>query len=492
MIVGLVLAIALWPGKADASLLHLKGGIASGQEYREILWLTGSPVLLTGSVRETITTGRDGSVTHRLTFTNFGNREHGITVARSLTFVSSKEERGKQRITNTRLTSFRETITVGENRYILEDYQLAHSAITDRQPVVAYQSANWTARKTYNVNRNAGRVVVETWGTSVGYQHNWGKTATHKIEGTLSFAGMAGQEDNRQETAWDASFQLSLSESRSRRLEYHLNIPAQISFPGGYIEVGQDTAMLEYSSNLPHLKNGLVIDSRRLQATGSQQLTGLPRQKRLPVPFLRDIQGHWAMEDILSLASLGAFPGIGTYFGPRLPMLRGDFAAALVTVAGLSLPQPPAPQRRGGRAAPEPEQTLFADVPLTDPLYRHFQAVFQAGLMQGTGPGLFSPRQALTRAQAVTVLVRALGLENTVSLAQGNSPFRDDAAIPLWARDAVLVAHRLGLVTGNEQGLLLPNQTLTRAEAAALLSRFIRYLQTEMKKEFRERILHFR
>lgn len=494
LLIGLMLALALGfcSGEAFASMLHLEGGIANEQDYREVFWLTGRPILLTGSVRETITTGRDGSITYRLTYTNLGNQEHKIAVTRTLTFVTTQEPKDNQQISVTRLTSYRETISVDKDRYVLEDYQFAHSAIADRQPVVGYHSANWTARKTYNLNRNAGRVVVETWGSSVGYRHNWGETATHRIDGTVNFTGKVTAGNSQQESSWAGSFQLMLSNNHSRRLEYQPNLPSQISFAGGYLEVRQDTGTLQYTSNLPVLENGLVQDSRRLQSTGSHQLTGLPRQKRLPVPLLRDIQGHWAMEDVLSLASLGAFPGAGAYFGPRLPMLRGDFAAALVAVTGLSLPQPPAAPRRGARAAPEPEQPIFADVPITDTFYRHYQAVFQAGLMQGTGPGLFSPQQALTRAQAITILVRALGLKHTDLATQGQTPFRDDAAIPPWARDAVTVGYRLGLVMGNEDGFVLPNQVLSRAEASALLSRFIRYLQTEMKAEYRERILHFR
>ncbi|MEW6661703.1 MAG: S-layer homology domain-containing protein [Bacillota bacterium] len=490
--VTLALIIGLWPVGASASVLHLEGGIANEQEYREVLWVTGRPILLTGKVKETVTAGKDGSVTYRLTYTNLGNQEHKIAVTRSLTFVASQEQKDNQRISVTRLTSFRETISVDKDRYVLEDYQFAHSAITDQQPVVGYHSANWTARKTYNVNKNAGKAVVETWGSSVGYQHNWGKTVTHRIDGTVNFDGKVTVDKNQHNTNWAGSFQVNLSNSHTRRLAYQPNEPSQISFAGGYLEVRQDTGTLQYNCNLPNLEKGLVKDSRRLQEAGSRQLASLPRQQRLPVPLLRDIQGHWALEDILSLASLEAFPGGGEYFGPRLPMLRGDFAKALVVITGLSLPVPPPAPKGTTRTVPQPEQPVFADVTADDPFYYHYKAVFQAGLMQGTGPGLFSPQQSLTRAQAITIMVRALGLENTAPVTQGKTSFRDDAAIPVWARDAVFVAHRLGLVKGDDYGYVLPNQVMTRAEAAAFLNRFIRYLQTEMKAEYRERILNYR
>lgn len=487
----LLMMFSFLPAPAHAlQLFQLEGGIANEQEYREILFITGEPILITGKVKET-KTERDGTITHRFSFTNLENPEKKVKVSRSLTFVTTTETRQQQTVSVTRLTNYSESITVDKDKYSLIDYQFSHSAITDRQPVVAYTSGNWNARKTYSLNKNAAKIVVETWGNTVGYDQSWGSTDTVRIDGTISFDGKVTVDKTAYDSNWAGAFQENLSHSRARSLSFQENEPTQISFSGGYLESEQETGTLQYTYNLPKLDRGLVVGARRNQGSGAQQLSTLPRQKRLPVALQRDIQGHWAEDDIMKLVGLGAFPAGGEYFGPRLPMLRGDFARALVTITNLKLPEPP-PKPGNTRTPPPPEQSIYADVPIEDPSYRYYQAVTQAGIMQGTGPALFDPDKPLTRAQAITIIIRALGLEGMAPVGSYQTAFLDDRDIPRWARDAVYVGSRIGLVKGDDYGYVLPNQVMSRAEAAAFLSRFIRYLQAEMKAEYRERILNYR
>jgi len=54
----------------------------------------------------------------------------------------------------------------------------------------------------------------------------------------------------------------------------------------------------------------------------------------------------------------------------------------------------------------------------------------------------------------------------------------------------VYAAVEIGLVSGDAYGNLNPNEVLSRAEAAVLMYRFIRYLQSDIKRDYRDRILY--
>nr|WP_277998889.1 S-layer homology domain-containing protein [Moorella sulfitireducens] len=146
---------------------------------------------------------------------------------------------------------------------------------------------------------------------------------------------------------------------------------------------------------------------------------------------------------------------------------------------------------RPGQAEQAPENPIFADVATTDPAYKYYRAVYEAGVMSGTGPGLFGPMKPLTRVEALVIMVRALGLEGLAPAGYVQTSYLDDGDIPAWARASVYVADKIGFNLGDDYGFLRPNEILTRAEAAVFLNRFIHYLQEEMTADYRERVLDF-
>ncbi len=476
---------------AWATVPFYEGGISNEQEYREVLFITGTPIVVSGQPRETTTTGRDGAVTNRITAT-LENKDLRVKVTRSYTYITTKEIKGTQELFNTRVGSFSETITVDKDKFVLAGYQYSGSAITDKQPAVAYTSGSWNSRKTYSVNGTAGQVVVETQGFSVGYQHAWGSTTTRTIDGTVTYDAKITIDKVVTPVKWTGTYRVNSSHNRGRHLAFLPTEPAQISFEGSYIDTAQSTGTMNYTYNMPRLDRGLVVGTARNQGNAAQQLTTLPTQKRLPVKTLRDMNGHWASEDVQRLVSLEVLEVPGEYFGPRLPMTRGEFATALVKAMQMPLPQPPPPPKTTTKNPPV-EESLFADVPVSDPSYRYYQAVQQLGVMKGVGNNIFHPTGELTRAQALTIIVRTLGLEGLAPVGSNlTTPFRDDAQIPSWAREAVYVGHQLGLAKGDHFGYFHPNEPMSRAEAATFLNRFINYLQKEMKAEYRERILYYR
>jgi len=265
------------------------------------------------------------------------------------------------------------------------------------------------------------------------------------------------------------------------------NTPSQISFSGGYILTEQEENVLKYSYDMPRFNEDGTLKPQRNLDTKSLSLQSSPTNERLNIPAMRDILGHWAEKDILFLASIKALYPNSTNIGPSLAINRGDFARAVAIIMAVQKEEVPAP-RRG--TVVEEKAAPFVDVGKEVSNQEYIQAVYEKGIMQGVGQDRFAPNQSLTKAQAITVLVRALGFENLAPLYNYSTGFRDDTEIPSWAKGSVYVAKELGLVNGTPDGYLQPNKAMTKAEAATMLVNFINYLQRDLRYDYRERILN--
>lgn len=472
---------------------HLEGGIANEVKYQEVVFITGEPVLLTGTAKVT-TSGRTDKLQTRITCTlTDSSGQIKLTRSTSYSTVVEKKLADKQTVTVTDTDKGTESITVGKDRYTLTNYQYHRSILTDNKPGVDYFSGNWNSRKTYTLNNKQATVIVESWGETVGYNHAWGNTETQKIDCTVTFSGSKTIDKEVYEQDWSGTYQLNASYNKTRDLSYQANEPTQISFAGGYLQTEQEEQVLQYSYNMPRMDDlGLAEEDRRKTGDDSTKLVTSPTQKRLPIPFLRDVKGHWAEDDILRLASLEALPVKGEYVGTSLNMTRGEFAWAIAKLAELLPEEQPVtranPYQRNQTVV---EESPFADVPTTHPYYQHIKAISDKGIISGVAAGKFGPDQPLTRAQALTLMIRVLGFEGLAPMYNVVTNYNDDYQIPYWARDAVYIGTEIGLVTG-QNGSVKPNETMSRAEAAAFLNRFIRYMQKDMRYEYRERLMNFR
>lgn len=176
-----------------------------------------------------------------------------------------------------------------------------------------------------------------------------------------------------------------------------------------------------------------------------------------------DITNHWASECITLLANrdiIGGYPN-GT-FRPQRILTRAEFAA-LMTRAFAQLPI-------------LREATLFRDV---SPTYWASQAIdwaTQRGLFSGYGDGSFRPQLEISRLQALLVLVAGMRPEKDGSPSADptllTQQLSDAAEIPAWAQATVTTALDWQLLEQfSSPRSLLPNQPITRGEAAALLCR---------------------
>jgi hypothetical protein len=182
-------------------------------------------------------------------------------------------------------------------------------------------------------------------------------------------------------------------------------------------------------------------------------------------PF-QDITGHWAGRDILFITARGIAKGVASNaFEPDREVTRAEFAALLLRALGLE-------EHRPGQAT-------FEDVDPGAWYYGAVEAVYQEGLVSGAGSGRFEPGRTITRQEMAAIMSRVLtktGADITMAEEEKGvllSRLNDAPSISPWALEAVAVAVKSGLMQGNPDGAFVPASRVTRAQAAAIISRWI-------------------
>ncbi|RKD33501.1 S-layer homology domain-containing protein [Thermohalobacter berrensis] len=453
------------------------------KKYKEVIFLTGEPILLEGTVEMDID---DDTLEYEYELTN---SDGTVTLEREIELERIIEEDSKQRqvVEVNNITDYDEEITITdgdeETIYTLVDYQFHNSTIDDKQPVIDFYKGDWLGTKTYSINENEGQVTVEITGNIYGYGQYWGATETQKIHKDINYS--FDTDDSSIE--WYGYADIDVSFNRTKEMEYFKNLPYQTSFRDGYTLTEQEETIMKYSYNLPVINNGEVEEQIRNQGEGVERFETLPTRKKLYIPRYQDIKGHWAEWDIKRLAGLKVVDGSVKFYGPGLHTKRIDFAKWIVKAMNLIEEE----QVERSYVKPEAKPEFFKDIPREHPDYDYIRAIKEKGIMNGVGDNKFLPEGNLTRAQAITIVIRTLGLERLAPNLPFNTRFKDDQDIPLWAKKAIYVADQIGLAEGTPEGYIYPNEYMTKAEAAAFLNRFITYLQENLKKDYRENILNF-
>nr|WP_255570353.1 Ig-like domain-containing protein [Cohnella sp. CFH 77786] len=89
-------------------------------------------------------------------------------------------------------------------------------------------------------------------------------------------------------------------------------------------------------------------------------------------------------------------------------------------------------------------------------------------IIEGVSETLFEPDKAITRAEFAAIIVRAMGLtENETLIDRSFTDVRSGE----WYQEAIQLAAGFGLVYGDEDGSFRPNESISRVEAMAILSR---------------------
>lgn len=117
----------------------------------------------------------------------------------------------------------------------------------------------------------------------------------------------------------------------------------------------------------------------------------------------------------------------------------------------------------------------FEDVPQDAWHYGYIASAYHANVINGVGEKTFGVGQEMKREDVAVILCRIL---NMLQISEGNSDvltnsgkdFTDSADIDDYAKDSVAVLAEMKILSGFEDGSFRPQDCLTRAEAAKILS----------------------
>lgn len=103
------------------------------------------------------------------------------------------------------------------------------------------------------------------------------------------------------------------------------------------------------------------------------------------------------------------------------------------------------------------------------------------GIVTGTSATKYSPSLTLTRAQICTMIVRTMGLENSVSSYVHQGLFRDVKS-NMWHAGYVNLAYNKGIISGYGNGYFGPDDTVTYGQFVTILLRLLGYTEKDVGK----------
>ena len=174
--------------------------------------------------------------------------------------------------------------------------------------------------------------------------------------------------------------------------------------------------------------------------------------------------GDWFYDNVRYVYQNGLMNGTSTspmLFDPNGTLTRGMIVTILY--------------RQAGSPSVSGLENPFSDVPGGQWYTDGVIWAADKGVVEGFGDGLYGPERNVTREQLAAILFRYaqfLGKVPGNSL-EGALSFADAASIADYAKDAALFCSNNGIITGKPGNLFDPQGNATRAEAAAMLNRFI-------------------
>lgn len=479
IIILLIIAILL-PTTSFATPLEFAGGVQNEHIYEEVVFITGKPIKFIGTydVSEK-TKGDTESITYKFKLTSEKASLNG-KLDRTVTYKTDLlPHKGiGQTIGTTEVDKYKETIKIGTDIYVLEDYQFSKSDIIDGRAASDFYAGNIKARKYYKYNKDKGNVVIDITGGNIGYENFWGSTETQMIDHMITVDIKSKDKD---ESFWQGSYSHQVSDSLTKSLRYSENDSSLSSFQGGHIRMTNRNIVSKYNYKLKDSSGTISLNQDMV-----------PNLERLIVPKFRDVNGHWAEENIKKLYSLDVFDDNSSVFSPDTPMNRMEFTKAVIRASDIRTTMEENKPSRRTKKNTIPEPSYFRDMNVVSPGYEYVKAGVDKNIILGLTADVFGPKESLSRAQAITILVRALGFENRAPNPGYITSFTDDRSIPNWAKDSIYMAREMNLVTGDKTNKVHPNKELTRAEASTLIMQFLKFLEKDLQKDYRENIILYK
>ena len=186
---------------------------------------------------------------------------------------------------------------------------------------------------------------------------------------------------------------------------------------------------------------------------------GTPLTMQLPFDDVQE--GDWFYNDVVYAYANGLMTGTSaTKFSPNISLTRG----MIVTILG----------RQANVDQSKYPSCAFSDV--ADNIYftPYVEWSRQNGIVLGVGNNRFLPDREVTRQELAAILHRYADFAGiTLPVTQPFVQFLDEKEIAAYAKDPVQALCSAGVINGKPGNRFDPIGTATRAEAAAMLHRFL-------------------
>ena len=113
----------------------------------------------------------------------------------------------------------------------------------------------------------------------------------------------------------------------------------------------------------------------------------------------------------------------------------------------------------------------FTDISSSQYFYEYVLWGAERKIISGYPDRTFRPGNGITRQDLIALLYRYSGAQSTTA---EQTQFSDWNTVSDYAKSAVSWAVSNGLLTGDDHGHLNPKKEITRAEVAALLTRYLK------------------
>ncbi|WP_164985005.1 S-layer homology domain-containing protein [Ammoniphilus sp. CFH 90114] len=169
-------------------------------------------------------------------------------------------------------------------------------------------------------------------------------------------------------------------------------------------------------------------------------------------PF-RDIASHWAKKDILAMKDRELLRGYSDdTFRPGQQITREEVATLLTQALRFDI------KKDGG----------FKDVSASRWSFPYVSTISVYGMMKGYPDQTFRPAHPITRAEFAAALARSFAVTPKNGTESSFSDIHQH-----WAREDIVKLQQAGILSGYQDGSFRPDQTVSRAETAAMLHRIL-------------------
>jgi hypothetical protein len=236
---------------------------------------------------------------------------------------------------------------------------------------------------------------------------------------------------------------------------------------GGSVSVSPDGLTLTVTPMEGYRIQDVLIDGASVGVVRTYTLAGPGTAHKVEATFaasqdvlanLTDVGNHWGKEAISFVVEHKLLVGTtATTFAPETPVTRAMLVTILMRLAG-------------GKSG---ATSQFRDVE-AGAWYEESVAWATAnGIVGSVGDGRFAPDRPATREELATIFINYCRFAGVELPQTQKAPFADAGDIADWALVSVTQMQQAGLLAGKADYRFDPQATLTRAEFAAVLQRFI-------------------